>query len=148
MVNSVLVINGPNLNLLGLREPQLYGATTLSQLESGLRERAATLGIKFDTFQSNCEGAIIDRIHQARGEFDVIVINAGGLTHTSVALRDAFSGVAIPFIELHVTNTHAREEFRHKSFLSEKAVAVIMGFGVHGYYYALDHAANNVNSKK
>ncbi|KAK9379999.1 dehydroquinase class II [Kockiozyma suomiensis] len=147
MVNSVLVINGPNLNLLGLREPQLYGATTLSQLESGLHEKAATLGVKLETFQANCEGAIIDRIHKARGEFDVIVINAGGLTHTSVALRDAFSGVSIPFIELHVTNTHAREEFRHKSFLSEKAVAVIMGFGVHGYYYALDHAAHNVVKK-
>jgi len=135
---KILVLNGPNLNLLGTREPQTYGATTLAQLESGLHTLAAELGAALDCFQSNHEGALIDRIHAARLEsVDAIIINPGGLTHTSVALRDALAGVAIPFIELHISNVHKREEFRHHSYLSGIAVAVIAGLGVAGYALAL-----------
>lgn len=135
---SILVLNGPNLNLLGTREPQTYGATTLAQLEAGLHTLAAERGAALDCFQSNHEGALIDRIHAARLEsVDAIIINPGGLTHTSVALRDALAGVAIPFIELHISNVHKREEFRHHSYLSGIAVAVIAGLGVAGYALAL-----------
>ena len=135
---KILVLNGPNLNLLGTREPQTYGATTLLQLEAGLHTLAAERGAALDCFQSNHEGALIDRIHAARLEsVDAIIINPGGLTHTSVALRDALAGVAIPFIELHISNVHKREEFRHHSYLSGIAVAVIAGLGVAGYALAL-----------
>lgn len=135
---KILVINGPNLNLLGTREPQTYGATTLAQVEAVLHALAAERGAALDCFQSNHEGALIDRIHAARLEsVDAIVINPGGLTHTSVALRDALAGVAIPFIELHISNVHKREEFRHHSYLSGIAVAVIAGLGVAGYALAL-----------
>lgn len=144
MGHSILLINGPNLNLLGTREPQIYGHTTLAQLESDSKTHAESLGAELHTFQSNTEGAIIDRIHQARGNVDVIVINPGAYTHTSVAIRDALAGVDIPFIELHISNTHTREAFRHHSYLSDKAAAVIMGFGVHGYRYAIDHAVNHM----
>ena len=135
-----LVLNGPNLNLLGTREPQTYGATTLADVEGMLRAFAAEAGIELACFQSNHEGALIDRIHAARTEgVNAIVINPGGLTHTSVALRDALAGVAIPFVEVHISNVHKREEFRHHSYLSGIALGVLAGFGVDGYLMALRH---------
>lgn len=148
MGNSILLINGPNLNLLGTREPHIYGHTTLSELESNSVEHARSLGAELQVFQSNHEGAIIDRIQAARGSVDVIIINPAAYTHTSVGIRDALAGVDIPFIELHISNTHSRESFRHHSYLSDKAVAVIMGFGVDGYGYAIDHAVKNIAPKK
>jgi 3-dehydroquinate dehydratase-2 len=135
---KILVLNGPNLNLLGTREPQTYGSTTLPMVEASLHALAAERGAALVCFQSNHEGALIDRIHAARDEaVDAIVINPGGLTHTSVALRDALAGVAIPFVEVHISNVHRREEFRHHSYLSGIAVAVMAGFGVAGYALAL-----------
>jgi 3-dehydroquinate dehydratase-2 len=137
---KILLLNGPNLNLLGTREPQTYGATTLAEVESMMGAAAAARGAELLCFQSNHEGALIDRIHAARTEqVDAIVINPGGLTHTSVALRDALAGVAIPFIEVHVSNVHAREAFRHRSYLSPIARGVLAGFGVDGYRMALIH---------
>lgn len=144
MGKSILLINGPNLNLLGLREPHIYGHTTLTEVESNAKAQAESLGASLETFQSNHEGAIIDRLHAARGKVDVVIINPAGFTHTSVAIRDALAGVAIPFIELHISNTHTREAFRHHSYFSDKAVAVIMGLGVHGYKYAVDHAIQHM----
>jgi 3-dehydroquinate dehydratase-2 len=138
---SILVLNGPNLNLLGTREPQVYGHTTLAMIEAELQQIAAAAGAEVHCFQSNSEGALIDRIHAARSDgTEFIVINPGGLTHTSVALRDALAGVALPFIELHISNVHKREAFRHHSFLSEIALGVICGLGVNGYRLALQHA--------
>ena len=133
----LLVLNGPNLNLLGLREPGLYGSRTLEAINAELIARAAGLGVTLETFQSNHEGALVDRIHAARDQVDGILINAGALTHTSIALRDALLGVAIPFVELHLSNVHAREPFRHHSFLADKAVGVICGFGPGSYGLAL-----------
>ncbi|KAK7408073.1 Catabolic 3-dehydroquinase 1 [Neonectria punicea] len=147
MGKSILLINGPNLNLLGTREPQVYGHTTLSEVENSSIQRAQSLGAELQVFQSNHEGTIIDRIHAAKGAVDVIIINPAAYTHTSVGIRDALLGVDIPFIELHITNTHTREPFRHHSYLSDKATAVIMGFGTHGYGYAVDHAINNISPK-
>ncbi|TPX11255.1 uncharacterized protein E0L32_001073 [Thyridium curvatum] len=144
MGKSILLINGPNLNLLGLREPHIYGHTTLAEVESNAKAQAESLGASLETFQSNHEGAIIDRLHAARSKVDVVIINPAGFTHTSVAIRDALAGVAIPFIELHISNTHTREAFRHHSYFSDKAVAVIMGLGVHGYKYAVDHAIQHM----
>ncbi|WP_068809452.1 type II 3-dehydroquinate dehydratase [Thauera phenolivorans] len=139
---KVLVINGPNLNLLGSREPEIYGATTLADVEAGLRAQAEAIGVELSCFQSNHEGAIVDRIHAARGE-DVawILINPGAYTHTSVAIRDALAGVAIPFVELHISNVHKREPFRHHSYLSDVAEAVMAGFGTQGYVLALQYIA-------
>jgi 3-dehydroquinate dehydratase-2 len=134
----VLLLNGPNLNLLGLREPGLYGAQTLAQIEAALAERAGALGVELECFQSNHEGALVDRLHAARTAADGILINAGAYTHTSIALRDALLGVAIPFVELHLSNTHAREPFRHHSFLADRAVGVICGFGPTSYSLALE----------
>jgi 3-dehydroquinate dehydratase-2 len=134
----VLLLNGPNLNLLGLREPGLYGAQTLAQIEAALAERAGALGVELECFQSNHEGALVDRIHAARTAADGILINAGAYTHTSIALRDALLGVAIPFVELHLSNTHAREPFRHHSVLADRAVGVICGFGPTSYSLALE----------
>lgn len=141
MSKSILLINGPNLNLLGTREPQIYGSTTLKDVETEAQKQVSDLGIQLHTFQSNHEGAIIDRIHEARGNCQYIIVNPGGLTHTSVALRDALLGVEIPFIELHVSNVHAREPWRHHSYLSDKAVGVICGLGVFGYTAAIDFCA-------
>jgi 3-dehydroquinate dehydratase II len=142
---SILVLNGPNLNLLGTREPQIYGADTLPQIEAELVQIAANAGVKLHTLQSNHEGALIDRIHAARTDGTrFIVINPGGLTHTSVALRDALAGVALPFIEVHISNVHKREAFRHHSFLSEIAAGVIVGLGVNGYRLALSHVLSTL----
>ena len=139
MTKHILLINGPNLNLLGTREPEVYGATTLSDIEQAAQHQAKAAGWMASVFQSNHEGALIDRIHAAKTEqVNAIVINPGGLTHTSVALRDALSAVALPFIEVHLSNIHQREEFRHFSYLSDKAVGVICGLGSDGYRMAID----------
>jgi 3-dehydroquinate dehydratase-2 len=141
MAKKLLLLNGPNLNLLGTREPAVYGATTLADIEQAATAQAAAAGALLVCFQSNHEGALIDRIHAARVEgVDVIVINPGGLTHTSVALRDALAAVAIPFVEVHISNVHQREEFRHHSFLSGIAQGVICGLGADGYRFAIDFA--------
>lgn len=144
-MNKVLVINGPNLNLLGTREPHIYGSTTLADVENGLRAQAQQLGLELDCFQSNHEGAIVDRIHQARLEgVKFVLINPGAYTHTSVAIRDAFGGVAIPFVEVHISNVHKRETFRHHSYLSDVAEAVMAGFGTLGYNLALQFIATKL----
>lgn len=149
MSKSILLINGPNLNLLGLREPHLYGSTTLSDVVDAAQKQTDDLGIQLHSFQSNHEGAIIDRLHEARGtDCGFIIVNPGGLTHTSVALRDALLGVEIPFVELHVTNVHAREPWRHHSYLSDKAVGVICGLGVFGYTAAIAFAAQKMGVSK
>jgi len=141
MAKKLLLLNGPNLNLLGTREPAVYGTTTLADIENAAVAQATNAGAALEHFQSNHEGALIDRIHAARTEgVDFIVINPGGLTHTSVALRDAFASVAIPFVEVHVSNVHARESFRQHSYLSGIARGVICGLGPHGYRFAIDFA--------
>ncbi len=142
----LLLLNGPNLNLLGQREPGLYGAQTLAAIEAELVQQAQQLGATLDTFQSNHEGALVDRIHQARVQVDGILINAGALTHTSIALRDALLGVAIPFVELHLSNVHAREAFRQHSYLADKAIGVISGFGPTSYRLALDGLVAHLRS--
>lgn len=142
---KILLLNGPNLNLLGTREPQVYGHDTLADVEGRAIARAAARGVTVECLQSNHEGVLIDRIHAARLDgTGHIVINPGGLTHTSVALRDALAGVAIPFFEVHVSNVHKREAFRHHSFLSEIASGVIVGFGVAGYTMAIDAAIDRL----
>ncbi len=139
MAKKLLLINGPNLNLLGTREPEVYGVETLNDIEAAAAAQAKAGGASLECFQSNHEGALIDRIQLARQQgVDAIVINPGGLTHTSVALRDALAGVAIPFVEVHISNVHRRETFRHRSFLSEIAVGVICGLGSEGYRAAID----------
>ncbi|KAM5350767.1 hypothetical protein ACJ41O_007272 [Fusarium nematophilum] len=136
----VLVINGPNLNLLGTREPHLYGHETLADVEAAGQDQGRQLNAQVEFFQSNWEGAIVDKIQEARTNgTDGIVINPGGFTHTSVAIRDALLGVSVPFIELHVANIHAREEWRHHSYFSDKAEAIIVGCGAAGYGYAIEH---------
>ena len=142
---SVLVLHGPNLNLLGTREPKLYGRETLDAINSRLTNAGRAAGVKVACFQSNLEGALIDRVQQAKGEgVGFIVINPAGYTHTSVALRDALAGVAIPFIEVHLSNIHAREAFRHRSYFSDIAVGTIVGLGSRGYDFALDCAIEAV----
>jgi 3-dehydroquinate dehydratase-2 len=141
MAKKLLLLNGPNLNLLGTREPAVYGAATLADIESAAQAQATAAGGSLSCFQSNHEGALIDRIHAAREEgIDAIVINPGGLTHTSVALRDALAAVAIPFIEVHISNIYQREAFRHHSYLSAIARGTICGLGVDGYRFAIDFA--------
>ncbi|MBR6001055.1 MAG: type II 3-dehydroquinate dehydratase [Oxalobacter sp.] len=141
MANNILLLNGPNLNLLGTREPDIYGRETLDDVVAMVRTLVEQAGGLFAHFQSNHEGALIDRIHQARTEgVDAIIINPGGLTHTSVSLRDALAGVDIPFYEVHISNIHQREPFRHHSFLSAIAKGVICGFGIDGYRLAVEHA--------
>lgn len=140
---SFLVLHGPNLNLLGSREPAVYGYTTLDEIDADLYKMASNAGSKLYTLQSNHEGALIDRIHAARDDgTEFIIINPGGLTHTSVALRDALSAVGLPFIEVHLSNVHARESFRHRSYLSALALGVVCGLGPEGYLLALQHALN------
>ena len=138
---TLLLLNGPNLNLLGRREPEIYGDTTLTDIVKQLTEQAQSLGHELSHLQSNHEGVIIDRIHQAMtDEIDFILINPGAFTHTSIAIRDALAGVNILFIELHLSNVHAREEFRQHSYLSDLASGVIAGFGVNSYSLALTAA--------
>ncbi|MEO6748948.1 MAG: type II 3-dehydroquinate dehydratase [Casimicrobiaceae bacterium] len=143
--SRLLVIHGPNLNLLGTREPGIYGLDTLVAINARLVALATARGATLATFQSNHEGAIVDRIHVARDEHVAfIVINPAGFTHTSVAIRDALSGVAIPFVEVHLSNVHAREAFRHHSHFSDKAVGTIAGLGARGYEFAVDFAIDRL----
>lgn len=136
---KILVLHGPNLNLLGSREPEIYGHATLADINAGLRSQANTAGHELLDFQSNAEHALIDRIHTARDEGVVwILINPGAFTHTSIALRDALAGIAIPFVETHLSNVHAREAFRQHSYLSDIAHGVVTGFGADSYRMALD----------
>jgi len=130
---KLLIINGPNLNMLGVREPEKYGNTTLADIEKELLTYSLELGIEIETYQSNIEGEIIDKIQQALGSFDGIVINPGGYTHTSVAIRDAISSVNLPSVEVHMTNIHAREEFRQKSLIAPVCIGQISGFGQNVY---------------
>lgn len=147
-MTRILLLNGPNLNLLGTREPQVYGHTTLADVETLMAKLATERGVDAECFQSNHEGALIDRIHAARTQgVGYIMINPGGLTHTSVALRDALAGVAIPFIEVHISNVHKREEFRHHSYLSGIAEAVLCGFGTSGYSMALNYICDKLQAK-
>ena len=142
---GVLVLHGPNLNLLGTREPKIYGRETLADVDRGLKAVAARAGVQLQTFQSNVEGVLVDRIQQAgRDGVEFIVINPAAYTHTSVAMRDALAAVAIPFIEVHLSNVHAREEFRHKSYFTAIAVGTIVGLGSAGYRYALEFALSRL----
>ncbi len=136
-MTSFLVLNGPNLNLLGTREPDVYGATTLSDVEAGLHALARSLDVTVECAQSNSEGTLVDQIQSARGTHAGIILNAGAYTHTSIALRDAISGVALPTVEVHVSNVYSREPFRHKSMIAGVCIGVIAGFGTHGYDMAL-----------
>lgn len=137
----ILILHGPNLNLLGRREPEIYGRTTLVDIHSAMEARGRAAGVQIESYQSNSEGELIDRVQAAGAEgIEFIIINPGGYTHTSVALRDALAGVAIPFIEVHLSNIHARESFRHHSYFSDIAVGVICGLGAQGYELALDAA--------
>ncbi len=145
MSQSILVLHGPNLNLLGTREPHLYGHTTLEAVNAGLAGLASTLGAVLAAFQSNHEGALVDRIQAARLDgTDFIVINAGAYTHTSVAIRDALAGVRIPFVEVHLSNVYKREPFRHHSYLSDLALGVVAGLGPLGYEAAVRFAVQHV----
>ena len=137
---KILFLNGPNLNLLGQREPAVYGRTTLAEIEARVRQRAAEGGAEIDFRQTNLEGELINWIQAAKGTFDVIVLNAAAYTHTSVALRDAISGVGVPTIEIHLSNVHAREEFRHKSLIAPVCRGQIAGFGANSYLLAVDAA--------
>jgi 3-dehydroquinate dehydratase-2 len=145
---QVLVLHGPNLNLLGSREPKHYGLATLDDINRALVSRGEAVGIQVETFQHNHEGALIDRIHQAaRDQVDFIVINPAGYTHTSVALRDALAATAIPFVEVHLSNIYAREPFRHHSYFSDLAVGVVSGLGAHGYELALEYALRHLQNR-
>ncbi|KAK3320162.1 Dehydroquinase [Cercophora scortea] len=158
MPRRILLINGPNLNLLGTREPQIYGSTTLQDVETQAQKQADALGIQLETFQSNHEGAIVDCIQKTIGRgpsatgdeaepVSAIIINPAGLTHTSVVVRDALLGVGVPFVEVHVSNIHAREPWRHHSYFSDRAVAVICGLGVFGYTAAIEFVAAHLRLK-
>ncbi|MAW43860.1 MAG: type II 3-dehydroquinate dehydratase [Pseudomonadales bacterium] len=145
MSKRILLLNGPNLNLLGTREPEVYGDESLADIEARLIDTADAGGALVTCIQSNAEHELVDAVHQAKLlEVDFIVINPGAFTHTSIALRDALLGVAIPFIEVHLSNVHAREEFRHHSYLSDVAVGVIAGLGSKGYDFALDYALSEL----
>jgi len=135
---NVLLLNGPNLNLLGTREPDLYGSDTLPQIVENLRAYASERDVELQDFQSNIEGELVDRLHQARGEVDGVVFNPGAFTHYSIALRDAISATELPCVEAHLSNVHAREEFRQISMIAPVCVGVVSGFGPHSYFVALD----------
>ena len=145
--SRILVLNGPNLNLLGLREPGHYGSQTLPQIIDTLTEQAHKAGVELEHLQSNREYELIEKIHESFGKVDFIIINPAAFTHTSVALRDALLGVSIPFIEVHLSNVHAREPFRHHSYLSDKAQGVICGLGAQGYEFALSAAVNKLQAQ-
>lgn len=134
---NILVLNGPNLNLLGTRETEIYGSATLADIESACQTHADRLGLSVTFAQSNSEGAMVDQLHTARGQMDGVILNAGAYTHSSIALRDAISAIELPVVELHLSNTHAREAFRHVSMIAPVCVGVIQGFGAAGYPLAL-----------
>jgi len=146
MTISLLVLNGPNLNLLGTRQPQVYGSTTLADVEALCRQAGERLGIGIDFRQSNHEGVLIDWIHEAKGRHAGIVLNAGALTHTSIAIMDAIASVELPVAEVHLSNIHRREEFRHLSYISKVAVGMIAGFGAHGYVLGIEALANHLGA--
>jgi 3-dehydroquinate dehydratase-2 len=149
MAARVLVLNGPNLNLLGSREPGIYGSRSLSEIEAELAEVARKKGAEVEFFQSNHEGALVDRIQSAKPDgFGFLIVNAGAFTHTSVAIRDALAAVALPFVEVHLSNVHRRETFRHHSYLSDLALGTIVGLGAAGYRYALDFAIDHAKSPR
>jgi 3-dehydroquinate dehydratase-2 len=145
---KILFLNGPNLNLLGQRQPDIYGRTTLSDIEGKVRERAAGLKAEIEFRQSNVEGELVTWIQQAKGVFDIIVLNAAAYTHTSIALSDAITAAGVPTIEIHLSNIHAREEYRHKSFIAPVCMGQISGFGAHSYILALEAAVNAIAIKK
>lgn len=144
---SLLLINGPNLNMVGLREPDIYGSRTLDGIVAELRERAAKRGFDLLATQSNIEGALVDAIQQSRDSVSFILLNAGAYSHTSIAIRDALLAAAIPFIELHMSNVYSRESFRHRSLIADIAEGVIVGFGAHSYSLALDAAIQYLEDK-
>lgn len=144
--SKILVLNGPNLNMLGKREPQTYGSQSLADIVALLTQQASTLNVELEHFQSNAEHLLIDKIHSAWRQVDFIIINPAAFTHTSVALRDALLSVEIPFIEVHLSNVHKREAFRHHSYFSDIASGVIVGFGVMGYQMALTAAVNQLQN--
>ncbi len=145
---KILFLNGPNLNLLGQREPEVYGRTTLDDIESMVREKAAGLGVEVAFRQSNLEGELVAWIQEAKGKFDVVVLNAAAYTHTSIALRDAIAATGVPTIEVHLSNVYAREKFRQKSLIAPVCRGQITGFGVHSYVLALEAALNVIGSQK
>ncbi len=145
-VLRILLLNGPNLNMLGQREPHIYGAPTLEQIVAGLTEHASSLNVQLSHLQSNAEHELVTAIQQSLGKQDFILINPGAYTHTSVAIRDALLAVAIPFIEIHLSNVHAREAFRRHSYLSDIAKGVICGLGANGYRYALESAVSSLTT--
>ncbi len=143
---NILVLHGPNLNLLGIREPQHYGNVTLESINRHLTERARTAGVALEAFQSNSEAELVEKVQSlATRPVDFVIINPAAFTHTSVALRDALAAVKVPFVEVHLSNVHAREAFRHHSYFSDIAVGVICGLGAQGYELALDYALNTIN---
>jgi len=146
MTISLLVLNGPNLNLLGTRQPEVYGSTTLADVEALCREAGTRLGVGIDFRQSNHEGALVDWIHEAKGKHGGIVLNAGALTHTSIAIMDAIASVELPVAEVHLSNIHRREEFRHLSYVSKVALGMIAGFGPHGYVLGIEALARHLDA--
>ena len=145
---NILLINGPNLNLLGTREPEIYGNKTLTDIEQDLIKAAESKKILLECFQSNHEGEIVDKIHDSVNSIQGILINAGAFTHTSISIRDALIGSKIPFVELHISNIFSREDFRKESFLTDKAIGIISGFGIFSYYLALDGMIGYLVNKK
>ena len=144
---SILVVHGPNLNLLGIREPQTYGSTTLAQINQNLHQESQRLQVSLSCLQSNHEGDLVDAIHQAQGKHQGIIINAGAYTHTSVAIRDALAGVDIPTVEVHLSNIYRREEFRHYSYIAPIAIGQISGFGANSYLLGLQALVNYLQSQ-
>lgn len=148
MSRSILVLNGPNLNLLGTRQPEVYGSTTLADVERDCKAKGQSLGVEIECRQSNHEGTLVDWIHEAKGKFDGIVINAGAYTHTSVAIMDAIASVELPVIEIHISNIHKREAFRHLSYISKVSVGMICGLGPIGYLLAIEGLLDHLDGKK
>ncbi|MEK0163495.1 type II 3-dehydroquinate dehydratase [Phaeobacter sp. JH20_36] len=147
-MHNILVLNGPNLNLLGTRQPEVYGHETLAMVEQRCIDHGASLGLSVTCEQSNHEGALLDALHGARGSYAGIILNAGAYTHTSIALMDAIFSIALPVVEVHLSNIHAREEFRHRSYIARAALGQICGFGSQGYLMALDALNSHLNQEK
>ena len=145
---KILVIHGPNLNLLGIREPEVYGSVTMQEINEGLKETASSNNIQIEAFQSNAEHEIVTKLQDSMDHIDYIIINPGALTHTSIAIRDSLLGIGVPFYEVHISNIFAREEFRQKSYFSDVANGVICGLGTQGYDLALRHIIDNYKDKK